>query len=58
MLSPLARLFRGINMAIGVTTIKDDATPAQQQIFVAAWLGIVAFVVLCCVLIVYWFTSW
>jgi hypothetical protein len=57
MLNPLARFFRGVNIAIGVTTIKDDATPQQQRNFVAAWLGIVAFVLLWCILIVYWFTS-
>jgi hypothetical protein len=57
MLSPLARFFRGINIAIGVTTIKDDATPQQQRNFVVAWLCIVTFILFWCVLIVYWFTS-
>jgi hypothetical protein len=58
MLGPLARLFRGINIAMGVTTISKDATPAQERKFVYVWLSIVAFIVLWCVLIVYWFTSW
>ena len=57
MLSPLARLFRGINIAIGVTTIKDDATPAQQRKFVYMWLFIVTFILLWCVFIIYWFMS-
>ena len=57
MLSPLARLFRGINIAIGVTTISKDATPTQERKFVYAWLGIVAFILLWCALLVYWFTS-
>ncbi len=57
MLSPLARLFRGINIAIGITTISPDATPAQQRKFVYVWLGIVAFIFFWCIFIVYWVTS-
>jgi hypothetical protein len=57
MLSPLARLFRGINIAMGVTTIPNDATPAQERKFVYAWLGIVTFILLWCAALVYWFTS-
>jgi hypothetical protein len=44
-------------MAIGVTTIPKDAPPAKQRMFVYAWLGIIAFILLWCGLIVVWFTS-
>ncbi len=57
MISLLARFFRGVNTAIGVTTIPTDATPAQERKFVYIWLCIVAFIMLWCILIVYWFTS-
>jgi hypothetical protein len=57
MIKLLASLFRGLNTAIGVSTLSKEATPAQERKFVFIWLGIVAFILLWCLLIVYWFTS-
>ncbi len=57
MIGLLARFFRGVNTAIGVSTLPKDATPAQEQKFVYVWLGIMAFILLWCALIVVWFTS-
>ena len=57
MIGPAARFFRGINIAFGVTTISVDATAAEERKFVAAWIGIIAFVLTWCALIVFWFVS-
>ena len=57
MLSPLARFFRGVNIAIGVTTIAEDASPEQQRKFVAIWLGIFAFFAFWLTFLFFWITS-
>lgn len=57
MIDFLARFFRGMNMAMGVTTLPEDASPQSERKFVFAWLGIVGFMAILFFAIVYLFVS-
>ena len=57
MVGSLARFFRGINIAMGVTTLPDNATPAQERKFVLIWLGIVGFFFAWLILLFFWITN-
>jgi hypothetical protein len=53
----LAKFFRGLSVAFGVTTLPDNAPPEKQKNFVLAWLGIMAFFIVWIVILIYIFTS-
>lgn len=57
MLGALARFFRGLNMAMGVTTLPEDASPQAERKFVFTWLGIVGFLTILFFAILYLFVS-
>lgn len=57
MLTSLARFFRGLNMMMGVTTLPNDAAPAEERKFVGAWLGIIAFLAICFAILFFWIVS-
>jgi hypothetical protein len=57
MIDFLARFFRGMNMAMGVTTLPEDASPQSERKFVFVWLGIVVFMAILFFAIVYLFVS-
>ncbi len=57
MYSSLARFFRGMNMAMGVTTLPENASPEKERKFVLAWLGILAFLLLWVVILFFWITN-
>jgi len=53
MIHALAKLFTGIHYAIGITAPPEDASRQQERSFVFAWLGIVAFIVIWSVVLLY-----
>jgi hypothetical protein len=57
MIDFLARFFRGMNMALGVTTLPEDASPEAERKFVFTWLGIVGFLTILFFTILYLFVS-
>ncbi|HEY3876144.1 MAG TPA: hypothetical protein VGM92_11765 [Candidatus Kapabacteria bacterium] len=57
MLKPIARFFRGVNIAIGVTTIAEEAPPQVERKFVAVWLGISVFFLFWLLFLFLWITS-
>jgi len=57
MIESLARFFRGMNMAMGVTTLPEDASPDAERKFVFTWLGIVGFLAILFFAILYLFIS-
>lgn len=44
MIHALAKLFIGIHMAVGITTLPENASRQQERSFVLMQLGIVAFI--------------
>jgi hypothetical protein len=42
----LARVFKGLHWAVGITTLSNDAGPREERSFVLMWLGIIVFLVL------------
>jgi len=57
MIESLARFFRGLNMAMGVTTLPENASPQAERKFVFTWLGIVGFLAILFFAILYLFIS-
>jgi hypothetical protein len=57
MVHALAQLFRGINIAIGATTLPQDAGYERELKFVLIWLGIMGFFVMWIVVLFYIFAS-
>lgn len=57
MLATLARFFRGMNMAMGVTTLPENASPQAERKFVLAWLGVIGFLATLLFVILYLFVS-
>lgn len=41
----LARFFKGLHWAVGMTTLPDAATPGEERSFVLMWLGIIVLIV-------------
>lgn len=57
MIHSLARFFRGMHMALGVTTLPPNATPEQERKFVLVWLALVAFFAIWVAILFFWITS-
>ena len=57
MISSLARFFRGLNMAMGVTTLPENAPLEQQRKFVMVWLGIIVFCLVWVGVLFFWIVS-
>jgi hypothetical protein len=53
MIHALAKLFMGIHLAVGITTLPADASRQQERSFVLMWLGIVAFIGIWCAVLLY-----
>jgi hypothetical protein len=44
MIRVLARFFRNLHRAIGITDLPPEATPEQERNFALMWIGIIVFV--------------
>mgnify|MGYP006269470047 CR=1 FL=1 len=53
----LVRFFNGIHMAVGITPLREDATPQQQRDFVLIWFGAILFTIIWCIGIAWWLAS-
>jgi hypothetical protein len=49
----LAKLFRGLHRAIGITDLPPDATSAQERNFVMMWVVIILAVIVWFAFVVY-----
>ena len=49
----LAKIFNGLHWAIGITTLPTTATPREERSFVLMWLGIIVFMIVFFVALVY-----
>jgi len=49
----LARFFNGIHWAVGITTLPDTATPRDERSFVLMWVGIIVFMLVFFVVMIY-----
>ena len=49
----LAKIFNGLHWGIGITTLPATATSRQERSFVLMWLGIIVFMVVFFVVLVY-----
>ena len=49
----LAKIFNGLHWGVGITTLPTTATPREERSFVLMWLGIIVFIVLFFVVLVY-----
>jgi hypothetical protein len=57
MIETLARFFRGMNMAMGVTTLPENASPQAERKFVFTWMVILGFLMILFFIILYLFVS-
>ncbi len=57
MILALARFFRGIHTAIGISAVPAEAPLEKQKIFVFVWLGFIVFFIGWCAVVAYWFGS-
>jgi hypothetical protein len=49
----LAKMFNGLHWAIGITTLPTTATPRDERSFVLMWLGIIGFMIVFFVGLIY-----
>ena len=49
----LAKIFNGLHWGVGITTLPATATPREERSFVLMWLGIIVFMVVFFVALVY-----
>lgn len=49
----LAKIFNGLHWGIGITTLPTTATSREERSFVLMWLGIIVFMVVFFVVLVY-----
>lgn len=49
----LARVFNGLHWGIGITTLPVTATAREERSFVLMWLGIIVFVIVFFVVMIY-----
>ena len=49
----LAKIFNGLHWAIGITTLPATATSREERSFVLMWLGIIVFMIVFFVGLVY-----
>lgn len=49
----LAKIFNGLHWGIGITTLPATATPRDERSFVLMWLGIIVFMILFFVVLIY-----
>ena len=49
----LAKIFKGLHWGVGITTLPTTATPREERSFVLMWLGIIVFIVVFFVVLVY-----
>lgn len=49
----LARIFNGLHWGIGITTLPGRATSREERSFVLMWLGIIVFMIVFFVVLIY-----
>lgn len=49
----LAKVFNGLHWGVGITTLPTTATAREERSFVLMWLGIIVFIVVFFVVLVY-----
>jgi hypothetical protein len=49
----LAKIFNGLHWGVGITTLPTTATPREERSFVLMWLGIIVFIVVFFVVLIY-----
>ena len=49
----VASFFNSLHWGIGITTLPTTATPREERAFALMWLGIIAFVIVFIVVLVY-----
>jgi hypothetical protein len=53
MFHKLARIFNGLHWVMGITTLPATATPRDERSFVLMWLGIIVFMIVFFVVLIY-----
>jgi hypothetical protein len=49
----LAKIFTGLHWVVGITTLSTTATAREERSFVLMWLGIIVFIVVFFVVLIY-----
>lgn len=49
----LAKFFNGVHWTVGITTLPSTATPRDERSFVLMWVGIIVFLIVFFVLMIY-----
>ena len=53
MFHKLARIFNGLHWVMGITTLPATSSPREERSFVLMWLGIIVFMIVFFVVLIY-----